>query len=62
MKPIKCLLGSHDWGKWVEVNFHIERTCGRCSERDARLPSFEYAIITSCRDIVLKWLDVKEKK
>jgi len=41
MKPLRCLLGKHRFGGWVEVGWHLERKCLECGYAQARFPSAE---------------------
>ena len=39
MKDIRCLLGKHKFGDWVEVGCHLERRCERgCGKVEAKYP------------------------
>ena len=38
MKDIRCLLGRHKFGDWIEVRCHLERSCERCDKVEAKYP------------------------
>jgi len=39
MKDIRCLLGKHKFGDWVEVGCHLERRCERgCGKAETKYP------------------------
>ena len=38
MKDIRCMLGSHHFGDWIEVESHLERRCLRCGETEVKYP------------------------
>lgn len=59
MKPLRCLLGRHEWGKWEEVGYHLESKCERCDAVRAKFPHPTVALVRLGSEILKEIIKLK---